>query len=91
MPFNEFDNGINLPVDFLITYVKHTNECHIGVSIWQDGTCHHVRVGLENLCWLFISPAKSNKLVKNVIPLVGGGLVIRFPYYQKLCTHFKGI
>jgi hypothetical protein len=50
----------------------------IGASIWQDGMCHHVIVGLENLCQLFISPAKSNELVKNIISLVGGGLIIGF-------------
>ena len=40
---------------------------------------HHITVGLENLRQLFISHAKSDKLVKNVIPLVGSGLIIGSP------------
>jgi len=76
---NAFGDAINLPVDFLITCGKHADECHVGASIWQDGMCHHVIVGLENLCWLFISLVKSDKLVKNIIPLVDSGFMIKLP------------
>ena len=76
---NAFGDAIDLSVDFLIACGKHADERRVGASIWQDGTRHHVIVGLENLCRLFISLAKSDELVKNVIPLVDGGFMIESP------------
>jgi hypothetical protein len=70
-------DGFFESVDFFITCGEQFDECRVGVSIWPDGAGNHVIVGLQNLRWLFIIPAKGNELVKDVIPITDSRLIVR--------------